>query len=70
MRISQLIDHLKSEQAKHGDLETTMQATLLDDGFSATNTPTMPDVFESTVESSTVLDEGKLGKRLRLHWQV
>ena len=69
MKISKLIAVLQAQQAKLGDVEVTMQATLLSDGFSATNTKTMPDVFESTVENVIAKSDGELGQRVRLYWQ-
>ena len=71
MKISELITLLETAKLKHGDIEVTMQGTTLQDGFSATNTTAMPDVFESTVESSMLYDKADiLGKRLRLFWQT
>ena len=70
MKISQLIKHLEIQQQTLGDLEVTMQATLLSNDYSATNSPTMPDVFESTVEKSIKKDGGKLGDRLELTWKM
>ena len=70
MKISQLIKHLEIQQQTLGDLEVTMQATLLSNGYSATNSPAMPDVFESTIETSIKKDGGKLGERLKLTWKM
>ena len=69
MRISQLITKLKEEQERIGDVEVTMQATVLSDGYSCINSKTLPDVFESTVSTVMKQEGGKLGKRLRLFWQ-
>ncbi|TKB53317.1 hypothetical protein [Ferrimonas aestuarii] len=67
MKISQLIALLEQQQEQLGDVEVTMQATLLPDGYCAAGN--VADVFESTVESVQELDEGRLGMRLRLFWQ-
>lgn len=69
MRISELIAMLEMEKSRVGDVEVTMQATMLSDGFSASGSASMPDVFESTVETAICKQDGKLGKRLRLYWQ-
>lgn len=71
MKISDLIKELEIAKSTHGDIQVSMQATLLKDGFSSNNSDVMPDVFESTVESSRIYEaEGVLGKRLRLFWQT
>jgi hypothetical protein len=70
MKISQLIDLLEHAKQDIGDVEVTMQGTVLPDGFSANDSKACPDVFESTVESSYTYDAGPLGKRIRLFWQV
>ena len=70
MKLSQLIKMLQAEQARVGDVEVTMQATLLPDGFSASGSKSHPDVFESTVENVLVQDDDARGKRVRLFWQT
>ena len=71
MKISDLITGLELAKLKYGDIEVTMQGTLLTDGFSATDSEAFPDVFESTVETAILCDKNDaLGKRLRLFWQT
>ena len=69
MKISELESMLKKAREKHGDIETTFQATLLPDGYSASNSELIADVFESTIESSYVRHDGELGTRLHIQWQ-
>ena len=70
MKISELITLLEIQKTEFGDLEVTMQATLLSNGYSTTNNHAMPDVFESTIEKSIKKEGGKLGDRLELTWKM
>lgn len=70
MKISELIKELESFQERVGDVEVVMQGTLLKDGFSASNSKLMPDVFESTVETIVSKTGGSIGDRVRLFWQM
>tara|TARA_R110000851_G_C13102760_1_gene569337 strand:- start:80453 stop:80668 length:216 start_codon:yes stop_codon:yes gene_type:complete len=71
MRIDDLIEALANERRLYGNLEVTVQATLLPDGYSQTKSGIMQDVFESTVETMMVREDGDVfGKRLRLLWQT
>lgn len=70
MKISELIRLLETQKQAFGDIEVTMQATLLSNGYSTTNNHAMPDVFESTVESVIKKEGGKLGDRLKLTWKM
>ena len=71
MLISELEALLKREREFMGDVQVTMQATLLPDGYSRTGSDIekLSDVFESTIETAIQYDHGELGKRLRLFWQ-
>ena len=51
MKISDLIAELEFMKLKHGNIEVTMQGTLLKDGYSQNDSGIMPDVFESPVET-------------------
>lgn len=71
MLISELIEQLENVQAKHGDIEVSVTASMLDDGFSESGFEQMPDVFESTCENLIVLEQpvGNLNeKRVRLYF--
>ena len=71
MNISDLITELEMMKLKHGNIEVTMQGTLLEDGFSQTESKVIPDVFESTVETLMLYEkDDSLGKRVRLFWQT
>ncbi|MBL4761510.1 MAG: hypothetical protein JKY93_02285 [Gammaproteobacteria bacterium] len=70
MKISKLILLLEREKKRLGDIEVTMQATVLEDGYASNEGGNIPDVFESTIESSRDYDDGRLGKRLKLFWQM
>lgn len=70
MKISELIRLLEIQKTEFGDLEVTMQATLLSNGYSATNSPDMPDVSEITVEKSIKKDGDKFCERLELTWKM
>lgn len=72
MRISELVKVLEREKELIGDVQVTMQATLLKDGFSQSGSDIIPDVFESTVETVIAYNkesENLPTKRLRLFWQ-
>jgi hypothetical protein len=68
MKITEMIIMLSEQLKHHGDIDVVMQATLLSDGFTSQNMPKFPCVFESSVESYRVLNDGDK-KRVRLYWQ-
>jgi hypothetical protein len=71
MKITEMILMLSKCLEQHGDIEVVMQATTLPDGFNQSSMGSLPDVFESTVESYTVEKESlHANKRIRLWWQV
>lgn len=63
MKISQLVETLKGMQARHGDIEVTCTASTLEDNHGGA----IPDVYESTVETLVVYNEGDMGPRVRLY---
>lgn len=72
MLISELEALLKREREFVGDVQVTMQATLLPDGYSRTGSDIekLSDVFESTIEQGMIIEkDDDLGKRLQLFWQ-
>ena len=73
MLLSKHIEEMKRILKKEGDMEVTMIATTLNEGYSTTGG--MSDVFESTIESNRVIEkpfgrEKKVVKRLQLMWQT
>ena len=66
MKISLLIKELQKELEAKGDIEVTLTATTWPDGFSTDNT--VPDVFESTVETLHYGKDKKFGKHIRLYF--
>ena len=76
MLISKLIEDLQRTLDEEGDMEATMTATFLSEGYRSggdvpANPGVMADVFESTVEGHRVIDDDhKLGKRVKIHWQM
>lgn len=72
MLISELIEQLERVKDEDGDLEVTMQGSLLEDGYKARKDSAIVDVFESTVCSMRVYDKDDfvIPHRLRLFWQT
>ncbi len=70
MLISELIKSLERQKERLGDVQVTMQSTLLQDGFSREGGFAFPDIFEGTVETLIAHDEGEMGNRVRLYWQI
>jgi len=69
MKISQLVYELNRIKEQEGDIEVTVTASYLEDGF-CTRGSALPDVFESTCETLIVTDKdnGNLDeKRVRLY---
>ena len=70
MKVSQLIEELYQVKEQHGDIEVTLTAALVKDGFSVKDREALPDVFESTCENLIIRDDpkGSLKKRVRLYF--
>lgn len=72
MLISELEALLAQERKREGDIQVTMQGTLLPNGYSRTGSTIekLSDVFESTIEQGMIIEkDDDLGKRLQLFWQ-
>jgi len=67
MKISKLIEVLRRTQLNHGDIEVTCTGALLPDGYSRSDLESLSEVFETTVENIKLIEEGSLGKRIRLY---
>lgn len=71
MKITRLVEELERVREKHGDIEVTVTASLLSDGYSLGSLRNLPDVFESTCEN-LILQEEPAGclnfKRVRLYF--
>lgn len=71
MLASELIEQLQQHIDREGDIEVTMEGTLLPDGYHmGKHKIGCGDVFESTVSTLLIQEKNEtFEKRIRLFWQ-